>query len=300
MRIGRAVAVAALLTVAGCSDAPGHRAAETLPVPLKGAARPAPDAERILHDAEERAIASCMRDKGFAYRRVPAAPAPGINPYGLVTPEGARTDGYGMTTAALAAPGPDPNVRLTEDWPSERRTEWERALVGTARHERTVTAQDAPTLRVNTDGCVYRSQVALYGRDWERSRLALEGVNAKLIDGVTRSEDFVEGRRAWAACMRSKGESYASPDDARGAIQQQLAEAGQDERALRRTARREIELAGRDAACQQESRLADIVRGVQRSAEKELPDSAHRLAERVTAARQRVIDDAPAAASKAR
>ncbi|MEU7580076.1 hypothetical protein AB0B50_21035 [Streptomyces sp. NPDC041068] len=294
MRIRTAVAAAALLTVVGCSQAPDHRASMPLPVPLNGAAQPAPDEERVLHEAEERAVASCMRDKGFGYRRVPPVPAPGANPYGLLTREEAEDDGYGMTSAALAAPGPDPNVRLTEGWSTERRKGWERALVGTSRHERTITARHAPSLRVNTNGCVYQSQIELYGRGWEEARLALEGVNAKLLDDVTSTKAYAKGQRAWARCMRSRGEPYSTLDDARGAIQQQLAGAGTTPEALRRVARKELDLAVGDAQCQDESKLADIIRTGQRRAEKQLPDSAHRLAERVSAARQRVVADTPA------
>ncbi|MEV0265578.1 hypothetical protein AB0I49_30180 [Streptomyces sp. NPDC050617] len=258
-------------------------------MPLHGAALPTPAEERALHRAEERAVAACMRGAGFEYQEVPAAPTPSVNPYGLVTREGARQDGYGLTSAALAGPGADPNTRLTGGWSVERRTRWERALVGTAPHERTIAAPGAPSLRVNTDGCVYRSQATLYGRRWEEDRLALEGVNAKVIDTVTKSPRYVQARRAWARCMRDEDESYASPDDARGAVQELLAEAKGDADDLRRTARRELELAGRDAACQDWSELPAAVRASQREAETRLPDSARRLAARVSAARERVV-----------
>ncbi|MDJ1135050.1 hypothetical protein [Streptomyces iconiensis] len=279
----------ALLTVAGCSEAPGHRAPQPLPVPLNGAALTTPAEERVLHKAEERAVATCMRGEGFPYREVPAVPTPSVNPYGLVTREDARQDGYGLTTAALAAPGADPNTRLTSGWSAGRRAGWERALVGTARHERIITARGAPSLRVNTDGCVYRSQVTVYGPRWEKDRLTLEGMNAKAIETVTKSPRYVEARRAWARCMRTRSEPYPSPDAARGAVQELLAKTEGDTGALRRTARRELQLAGHDAACQEKSELANAVRAVQRKAEARLPAGARRLATRVSAARERAV-----------
>ena len=73
-----------LLTVGGCSRAPAHRAADPLPVPLDGAAAVPVEQAVVLHRAEERAIASCMRRRGFSYRAVPAARPVSENPYGLL------------------------------------------------------------------------------------------------------------------------------------------------------------------------------------------------------------------------
>ncbi|MET9290957.1 hypothetical protein [Streptomyces sp. NPDC003077] len=280
-----------LLAVSGCAaDAPARRDGDALPAPFGGAAVASPVQARALHDAEERAVAACMKRRGFPYRPVPANRPAAENPYGLLTEARAATDGYGLTSAALAGPPADPNRQLLDRMDAARRTAWQQALTGTGRKERTLTAPGMPSLHVKTDGCVYLARRDLYGGAWEQTELTVEGLNATVITRVTADKEFVAAQRTWAACMRGKGEKATTPQQARGEIQNAVDRAGRDRSALRRIGLRELKLAGRDATCQRESRLAEASRAAQERVEAALPERSRRHATTLTSLRARALE----------
>ncbi|AQS66719.1 hypothetical protein B1H29_07045 [Streptomyces pactum] len=273
----------------GCTEASAHRAAGSLPVPLNGAESTSAQQARLLHDGEERAIASCMRRRGFSYRPVPAAPAVSANPYGLLTEDTAGTDGYGLVSAALAGAPKDPNARHLAKLSTDRRSAWREALVGTDDQQVTLTARGAPSVRINTDGCVYLARRDVYGPGWEQGGLDVAGVSAEVVSAVTTDPEFLAAQRKWAACMRDRGERVGTLQQARGVIQQAVLEAEDARSALVRAGRREQRLARRDATCQSRSDLAEVTRTVQRRVQDGLPHSSRQRAAELKELRERAL-----------
>ena len=280
-----------LLTVGGCSRAPAHRAADPLPVPLDGAAAVPVEQAVVLHRAEERAIASCMRRRGFSYRAVPAARPVSENPYGLLTEETAAADGYGLTSAALAARPADPNASALAKLDKAGRSAWQEALIGTGKHRVTLTAPGTPSLRVNTDGCVYLARRDVYGKDWEQAETDVAGVNAQVVSGVAADPGFRAAQRTWAVCMRDGHWSVNTLQEARGLIQEAVARARGDRSALVRAGRREQSLARDDAHCQNRSELAAATRRAQARVESRLPKSSRDRAALLNELRSRALHD---------
>ncbi|MVO86400.1 hypothetical protein GPA10_16940 [Streptomyces sp. p1417] len=291
MRAQPAVVIAlCLLVVGGCSRAPAHRGDDPPPAPFDGATVVPAEQAKSLHASEERAVAACMRQRGFAYRPVPAGRTVAESPYGLLSETQAAADGYGLTADLLAGPPDDPNARVLARLDPERRGAWRAALTGTGRHERILRAPGSPDLRINTDGCVHLGRRVLYGSAWEQTELTVAGLTARVIDRVLADPAFRGAQRTWADCLRAKGEPFATLQDARGAVQRAAHKAGDDRAALRAVGRRELQLARRDAACQRQSGLAEAVRAAQGRVEAALPASSRRQVTTLTDLRKRALD----------
>ncbi|QGV82276.1 hypothetical protein [Streptomyces ficellus] len=297
MRRRRPAVVIALILLAlgGCADAPARGGGDggPLPVPLRGAGTVSPEQTRALHEAEERAVTSCMLRRGLPYRPVPARrPTGGTdNPYGLLTGRDAAAHGYGISATALAGAAEDPNEPLPATWDAERRAAWHRALTGSGRHHRTLTAPGAASLRINTDGCVYAARTALYGSAWEQAELTVAGLAAQVVARVTADRAFLAAQQDWAACMRDAGERVSTLQQARGVIQDAVERAA-PRAPLRAVGRREVEIARRDARCQSESGLAGATRTAQERVEAALPDSARQATATLLSLRAAALDRA--------
>ncbi|MGW0430423.1 hypothetical protein ACWDZZ_25825 [Streptomyces sp. NPDC002990] len=280
-----------LLAVSGCSDAPARRDAGALPAPFDGAGSATAQQSSALHRAEERAIASCMRDRGFSYLPVPAARPTTDNPYGLLTGAQAAADGYGLTSAALAGPAEDPNEQALAPLSEDRRAAWRNALIGTGGQQRTLNAPGSPSLHINTDGCVHLGRQGLYGSAYDQAELTVEGLTAQVVTQVSADEAFVAAQGSWARCMRGRSESARTLQEARASIQDALGAIGDDRARLRELGRRELRLAGHDAACQRESGMAAAVRTVQERIEASLPEESRQQGAALAELRKRALEE---------
>ncbi|SHL19951.1 hypothetical protein [Actinacidiphila paucisporea] len=278
-----------LLAVGGCGQAPTHRGSDVLPAPFDGIDAVPLQQARLLHESEERAVATCMRQRGFPYLTVPPGRLAEENPYGLLTQAQAAQDGYGLTAALLAGPPPDPNAKFLAQMDEGRRTAWQNALTGSGKHERILRAPDSPEMRINTDGCVYLGRRAFYGSSWEQTELTVSGLVVRVIAGVTSDPGFRTAQQTWADCMRGRGESFTTVQEARGAIQGAASKAGSDRLALQNLSRRELQLAGRDATCQRQSALVAAVRAAQKRAEAALPDASRQQAAKLANLRKQAL-----------
>ncbi|MFB7606423.1 hypothetical protein [Streptomyces gardneri] len=284
-----ALFVLCLLAVGGCSSAPAHRDASTLPVPLDGATVVPERQAGTLYEAEERAVDACMTRRGFAYEPVPAFRPVSANPYGLLTEDAARADGYGLASAALDDRPADPNVPALAKLPEARRTAWQQALIGTGKRQVTLTASGAPSLLVNTDGCVYLARREVYGEAWEQAEVDATGASTEVVARVAAAPEFRAAQRTWADCMAEQGERVTTLQEARGLVQDAVAEAGDDRQALLTAGRRERELARRDALCQGRGDLAAVTRAAQERVQAELPKTSWAKATQVRELRERAL-----------
>ncbi|MFE0178252.1 hypothetical protein ACFWZ2_38685 [Streptomyces sp. NPDC059002] len=230
----------------------------------------------MLHEAEERRVRACMRQRGMRYVQVP--PGPGTepaNPYGLLTPETARQDGYGMVSSALTGPTgaattEDVYARATRDLSARERARWLEAVEGTKKGRRQLRLPDGATLTYATDGCVAKSQRLLYGSTWRQTSARVQGLVNLVLGSVERSSRYKAAERDWAACMRAADRPYDSLRAPAEDIQDSLNSSPGTRKDLLRIGAHEQALAVEDARCQQRTRFAERVRTVQRTVEADL------------------------------
>ncbi len=260
---------------AGCASAPVRQSppADSPPVPLRGVAQFSAPESRLLHEAEERRVRACMRQRGMRYVEVPTGPGTEpANPYGLLTPEVARQDGYGMVSSALsgAATTDDVYARATRDLSVRERARWLAAVEGTKEGRRRLRLPDGATLTYPTDGCVAEAQRQLYGATWRQTSARVQGLVNLVLAGVESSSRYVAAERDWSACMRATGRPYDSLRAPAKDIQDSLNASSGTRKDLLRIGAHEQALAVEDARCQRRIRFAERVRTVQRAVEADL------------------------------
>ncbi|MFJ8104534.1 hypothetical protein [Streptomyces sp. NPDC096132] len=257
------------LTAAGCSPdgGPGRGPAALDVRPLSGAtALSYADAVR-LHDREERAVAACMTSRGQSYTAQPrtaSARNEETNPYGLLTPEKAAQDGYGLVGEYLyrrstPAPADEP-----------RKAAWQQALTGTSAHRVSLRLPDGVSLEYSTDGCVARARTEVYGADWNTVAPVTVALANRVIGAVEADSGYRAAVRRWSSCMTKAGHPAKDLQAPREAVDSRLRKAAADEDTLRALGRDEIRTARADADCQVETGLSQAVRDVQRGVEKRL------------------------------
>lgn len=257
------------LAAVGCSPdgEPGRGPAALDIRPLSGAtAYSHADAVR-LHDREEDAIAVCMTSRDFAYAKQPrttSARSEETNPYGLLTPEKAAADGYGIVGEFLhlkSAPSP------VEE---PREPAWQQALTGTPKHRVTMRLPDGVSLEYATDGCVARARAETYGSEWNTVEPYTVGLANRVIAAVEANPGYRAAIRRWSSCMTRAGHRAANLQAPRTALNSRLPKAAKSPAALRTLGRDEIRLANADARCQVETGLAGAVEVVQQTVEQRL------------------------------
>ncbi|MFI7500450.1 hypothetical protein ACIBVL_18490 [Streptomyces sp. NPDC049687] len=257
------------LTAAGCSldGEPGRGPVAVDVRPLSGATAFTYAEAVRLHDREERAVAACMTSRGQSYTAQPrTASARGeeTNPYGLLTPEKAAQDGYGIVGEYLHQQSNPPPA----DEP--RKAAWQEALTGTPAHRVSLRLPDGVSLQYSTDGCVARARAELYGADWNTVAPVTMGLANRVIGAVEADPGYRAAVRKWSSCMAEAGYPATDLQAPRRTIDSRLKKAAADRQTLRALGRDEIRLAGVDAGCQVETGLSEAVQDVQQAAEKQL------------------------------
>lgn len=282
MRNGTRTALAALLLgilgAAGCTQSGGTTPDPVLPRPFANALFYDQQERQVLHTADERLVADCMRRRGLRYEPQPLATGgtdpQDVNPYGLLTTSQARQDGYGITSARLAARPLDTNRDRA------REPGWSRALLGTKSHEVRVHLPGGVEFLYNSDACVTQARQALYGADYDRLSSRYQVLSNQVITAVLKDPRYLRAQHRWALCMRAAGLAVKSPDDPRGLVEQRLeratatatgasASAGAGARSGQphEVAGYELKVAGQDADCQRTTDLPRTVTEAQSRAE---------------------------------
>jgi hypothetical protein len=270
MRNATRTALAALLLgilgAAGCSPSGGTTPAPPLPRPFDGVLSYDQRERQALHTADERLVTDCMRRRGLRYQ--PQALATGgtdpqdINPYGLLTAAQARRDGYGITSARLAArPPDDPNRDRA------REPRWSRALLGTKKHEVRLRLPGGVEYFYNSDACVTQARQALYGADYDRLDSTYEVLSNEVVTAVRKDPRYLSAQHRWAQCMGAAGVAAKTLDDPRALVEQRLKRAGSRPARLHDAARYELTVSAKDADCQRTTGLAHTVAETQTDAE---------------------------------
>lgn len=293
--VGRFVlGVVIVATAAGCSSpgAPGVGPAPGPDVrPLSGATYFTHASTVRLHDRVEEAVAACMSARGFTYTPEPANTSPRsaeTNPYGLLTPQGAAADGYGIVGEFLHRRRNPPAGASGGSAPSgqggDRREQWSASLLGTPARRTGKVLPDGRKLEYSPDGCAFQASEKVYGPGWGFLRASTDQIAGRVIGGVEKDPAYLETVRRWSTCMSGAGHRALALRTLRDGIAARLGEAAGNDEALRRLGAAEIADATADAACQREVRLADRIAEVQKKVEKDLlkPED-RRLVEQFTA-----------------
>ncbi|MEU5094993.1 hypothetical protein [Streptomyces sp. NPDC020996] len=270
MRNGTRTALAALLLgilgAAGCTQSGGTTPEPALPRPFDGVLSYDQRERQALHTADERLVADCMRRRGLRYQPQPLVTGgtdpDDVNPYGLLTRAQARRDGYGITSARLAArPPDDPNADRA------REPGWRRALLGTKSHEVRIRLPGGAEFFYNSDACVTRARQTLYGADYDRLSSTYQVLSNQVVTAVREDPRYLRAQHRWALCMRAAGVAVKSVDDPRGLVEQRLRRAADRPARLREVARYELKVSGQDADCQRTTGLTRTVAEAQARAE---------------------------------
>jgi hypothetical protein len=249
---------------------------------LPGEAPPAPlgllakvslgrEEERLLHNANESAIAACMRGRGFEYLATPFAseePHPdaggivGRNPGDV---DGARAHGYGIAEgiAAGETPVPDANKEPLDKMEPSTKRAWLEALEGlpleptgpaTRPGIGTVQIPGGPMYQWDRGSCLAQARRGLYGDDLKHAEMImmLNEMRTEAAESAWVDPSFRAAVERWRDCMSKRGFTHSEPQ----AAANELADAFQEGRLTLEALRtREIEVATADAICYTQNEL---------------------------------------------
>ncbi|MFE7243728.1 hypothetical protein [Streptomyces sp. NPDC057580] len=257
------------LAAVGCSasEEPGREPAAPDVRPLSGVIAFSHIDSVRLHDRQERAVATCMTARGQKYTVQPAntsARGAETNPYGLLTPERAAADGYGIVGEYL-------HLRSTPPPTNKPRTKaWQQALTGTAEHRVTLQLPGGTNVQYSMDGCIAGAAAEVYGPEWNTLEPLTMNLANRVLATVEEEPAYRKAVRRWSACMTRSGHPAADLQAARVPLNARLHAAAKNEEKLRALGRDEIETANADARCQADTGLAEAVADVQRKVERRL------------------------------
>ncbi|MFE7947203.1 hypothetical protein [Streptomyces sp. NPDC057426] len=214
---GAAVVLATTLLTGADGPTAGERASPARP------GRQATEADRLLHDAEQRLLRDCMRRHGFTYQVFPLDEDPGIKAFAYVLDDAgwARRHGYGaeLRRERAALVRNDPNRAYFAGLSAERKAEALVAANGDSPDGLTVRLPGGGTVRRSDRGCVAEAQQRLYGNvgAWFRASTRVGALEQMRRSRVLADPAYLERLGPWRQCMRRAGHDYATPAAARAA-----------------------------------------------------------------------------------
>ncbi|MGI5401250.1 hypothetical protein ACQEVG_17685 [Streptomyces sp. CA-135486] len=276
--------MATALLSAGCAWGGGSTArlsqAPPLPRPINGVTQFTADEAVAFHEATEQLIVACMRERQHTYRPAPAVANKRLaaaNPYGLLTEEQARTDGYGTVGQAFETSGnrhgapSDSNRAALEKLTKDERKAWEEDLAGSEDHYTKLTAPSGASLRVPKSGCVRHAHAEFYGEKWDALFFLAQDLANQVLTKTEASGTVRAAVRKWSQCMGAHGYAgLSSLQDPRRRIDEGLKAAGDDKTRWKSLGREDISLARHDYQCERESMMHEAVNRAQRVAERQI------------------------------
>jgi hypothetical protein len=239
------LALAVLVTVAGCVNAPRP--------PASGQRWTGLDDADTLNVAEQLLLRDCMRHAGFDYVVYDPREIPEVRgfPYVLDDVGWARRHGYGtdLRRAQERAVADDPNERYFQGLPGKRRAAALVAANGSDPNRLTITTIDGAQYGRDPHSCGSQAMQRLYGdlAGWFGARASMDAITAMRTSAVLADPAFVRATRPWADCMRRAGHPFTDP----AALRASLPDSAHP---MPRAA--EISLATAEATCAKRSGLA--------------------------------------------
>lgn len=228
------VTLIALSAVAGCTTNANQQSdasepqRDTVTKASKNGARELTDAERIrVRQAEELLVKKCMETKGFKYwpARVPTVEERKGQSYVLDDIAWAKRYGYGgeLEKKAEKARLGDPNHAYLDKLSTAERGLYDTALDGddTGR----MLSAELPTggvVRTPAESCRVVAGERLYGdyATWYRVQKTTDNLTPLYVPDLLGEERFVTALKAWSACMRKAGHTYADPPAVRAKLEE--------------------------------------------------------------------------------
>jgi hypothetical protein len=225
----------------------------------------------------ENRIAACMKEQGFEY--IPADP---IAQQAALTGKPNMSDaefeqqfGYGISTLyGRGNPQSDPNERIRSSLSGPDKTAYEQALTGGKPDQTFFAAVDSGDFS-ELDGCTKTATDEAFGGS--ELLTTLQRKLDELDDSILADQRMVRANEAWTTCMRrATGSSYedaeAIEDEIKTAFEkiipepvtpgQVAVEGSYDKAALLALQRKEVDIAGKDMACEKKhiTPVEDVVR----------------------------------------
>jgi hypothetical protein len=228
---------------------------------------------RLLWEAEEAAVASCMEGRGFTYvpSKYDRTRAKETDPANIERGDvdAARTMGYGLADAMQRDDRPEPaEVAFDErlkNLPPEQRAAYMLALGGVDLSRvraddagqvaggdiATVVSPDGSTVKWDRNSCFARGRREVYGDELSYRKLTLElmVLRRKLMQNVEQDEAWKQGLAQWRACMHGRGFPYDEPVHARTAMRDAYRDVQAGKGDFERARARELAVATADAEC---------------------------------------------------
>ncbi|MEU1273266.1 hypothetical protein [Streptomyces sp. NPDC005799] len=219
-----------------------------------------------------------MRERHQVYRPVPGLENKRLaaaNPYGLLTEEQARTDGYGITGEAFeknsqGVPS-DPNKGIVQRLSKGKVRAWEKDLSGSRTSYTKVTAPSGSVLQIPKSGCVRLANSQFYGEKWDALYFVVQDLANQVIAKTEESRSVRAAVQRWSKCMRAHGHpGLTSLQDPRRQITNDLKAAGDDTTKWKTLGSHEISLAQQDYTCERASKVHETVNIAQSVAEHQI------------------------------
>ncbi|MCW6004028.1 hypothetical protein K1W54_05440 [Micromonospora sp. CPCC 205371] len=209
--------------------------------------------QRLLLRAEHELTRRCMAGQRFAYPPPPAGSA------GTDDPWHPDLDLRGAQGSGLGAAGPSPASPSPAGMRAAQRPAYRRALSGDDSRRVTLRLSSGPEFTFASTGCIAEGRRGLYGDVMRAARAAYvpqEAYNA-LYPALAAHPAVRAAEGRWAACMRRRGQPFASMQAARSAVAR-----GYRTSAAGVARRTEVVVAVADGECALEARLPETVAGV--------------------------------------
>ncbi|MEU7379831.1 hypothetical protein AB0A91_07420 [Streptomyces sp. NPDC042207] len=209
-----------------------------------------------LRHAEDVLTRRCMRARGMDFHVVAKAEQPPEppNPYGLLEGGDVARHGYGLHDSRVP----------TDNRLADRERD---ALFGTAAYEKTIPLEDGGEIAVRTDGCFYKAQTELYGKEWTALLYSEETLYAKVIARVQGDPRVTTAQRKWAACMDRAGYPVTTLAKVWPDANRRMEQTGANRTAGRAAFDALLTQARRDVDCQKQARVEPAIRAAQDDAE---------------------------------
>ena len=217
---------------------------------------------RMLYEAEEVGVESCMKRRGFTYDRNQYESNAERDPWRQPVHEGdveaAQAFGYGLADSIEVGVVPlpmDPNeARLAASSP-EQRAAWHDALMGpptdpTNTDDPAVARVQTPlgTLSWNRGSCLAEARRLVYGDDVELAEreVAEQSMRQRIREQARQDPEYVAAIERWRGCGRKQGLAFEEPREAARALYEQYS---QGSITLEQLRERELNAATADALC---------------------------------------------------
>ncbi|MEV5238051.1 hypothetical protein AB0K89_02790 [Streptomyces cinnamoneus] len=217
-----AVVVFVIVAAACWGRWPGNGAGSPRPAPAPGHGSTT-RVERLLHDAEQLLLRTCMRRAGFDYHPVPGEQGTGGRdfPYVLDDPVWAARHGYGrdLQQRLRERARRDPNGAYFRSLSAPRRALALVAANGPGPRGVSASLPTGGAVRRSDQGCVSDAQRRLYGdlKAWFQASTTVHALDGMRRSRVVADHRYARDLAAWAQCMRRAGHPYATPGEARAA-----------------------------------------------------------------------------------